>query len=51
MTHHDAVNVIVHGRDTHFDPLLVDTFTLVADEFEVIAKTTVQKNYSFMPKQ
>jgi len=32
--HEDAVKIIYSGKDTHFDPVLVDLFLEVADEFQ-----------------
>jgi len=37
MTHEDALAIIVKGRDTHFDPDMVDAFVEVAPIFESIA--------------
>jgi putative two-component system response regulator len=34
--HSEAVGIIVNGRGTHFDPVLVDLFIKVADEFESV---------------
>ena len=36
-THQEAVEIVVAGRGTHFDPALVDIFMLVADEFCAIS--------------
>ena len=33
-THENAVKIIVDGRGTHFDPVLVDIFLKVSDEFK-----------------
>jgi putative two-component system response regulator len=33
LSHDEAVKVIIDGQGTHFDPLLVDVFAQVADEF------------------
>ncbi|GHU04512.1 two-component system response regulator [Betaproteobacteria bacterium] len=38
--HEDAVRIIIEGKGTHFDPVLVDVFELVADQFK--KTTTVQ---------
>ncbi|MCL2260487.1 MAG: response regulator [Fibromonadales bacterium] len=35
-THEEAVDIIVGGKGTHFDPVLADLFLKVADEFKVI---------------
>jgi putative two-component system response regulator len=34
LTHEEAVRIIIEGRGTHFDPVLVDVFEQVADQFE-----------------
>jgi len=36
-THREAVTVILAGRETQFDPLLVDLFLAIADEFDAIS--------------
>jgi putative two-component system response regulator len=33
-SHEDAVRIIIEGRGTHFDPVLVDVFEQVADQFK-----------------
>jgi putative two-component system response regulator len=33
-SHEEAVRVILQGRGTHFDPILVDVFAQVADDFK-----------------
>ncbi|MDR3256036.1 MAG: response regulator [Synergistaceae bacterium] len=33
-SHEDAVEIILNGRGTHFDPVLVDVFEQVSDEFK-----------------
>ena len=40
-SHEDSVRIIIEGRGSHFDPVLVDVFTDVADQFREIA-TRVQ---------
>jgi len=42
-THEEAVNIIVEGRGSHFDPDLVDLFFKVSDEFNNITKSLKQK--------
>ncbi|MCL2182204.1 MAG: response regulator [Chitinispirillia bacterium] len=37
-THADAVKIIMEGKGTHFDPVLVDLFLGVADEFDKTAE-------------
>lgn len=36
--HEKAVEIIVEGRGSHFEPLMVDCFVEIADEFNQIAK-------------
>jgi putative two-component system response regulator len=36
-THEEAVNIILEGKGTHFDPVLTDLFLSVADEFDKTA--------------
>ena len=38
ITHEAAVQTIVEGRNTHFDPDVVDAFTRMADVFHQIAQ-------------
>jgi adenylate cyclase len=33
-----AENIIIEGRGTHFDPLLVDSFVILKEEFKIIAE-------------
>ncbi len=37
MPHDKAVAIIREGRDRHFDPVMVDAFLQIADEFHAIA--------------
>jgi len=37
MSHEKAVQIIVEGRGTHFDPVMVDAFLEIADEFQAFA--------------
>jgi putative two-component system response regulator len=37
-THEEAAKIIAQGKETHFDPTLVDLFITVADQFRNIAK-------------
>jgi putative two-component system response regulator len=34
VSHDEAVNIIMEGKGTHFDPILVDIFAQVADQFD-----------------
>jgi putative two-component system response regulator len=36
--HEKAVAIISEGRDKHFDPIMVDAFLLIQDEFHAIAE-------------
>ncbi|MDR1893532.1 MAG: response regulator [Spirochaetales bacterium] len=36
----DAKKIIIAGRATHFDPVLVEVFEALSDQFEYIARTT-----------
>jgi putative two-component system response regulator len=38
LAHEEAVDIIMNGKGTHFDPVLVDIFIKVADEFSRIAE-------------
>jgi putative two-component system response regulator len=38
-TNEEAVRIISEGKGTHFEPVLVDLFLKVADEFNNIAKS------------
>lgn len=38
-THQDAVQIILSGKGTHFDPFIVDAFTEISDELYDIALT------------
>jgi len=41
MTHDAAVEFIVHGRGTHFDPAVIDAFVKVAPVFESISAAMI----------
>ena len=38
LSHQEAVRIILEGRGSHFDPVLVDVFEQVADQFALSAK-------------
>lgn len=38
MSHEEAAKIIISGRGTQFDPLVVDTFDSIQDEFQKIAE-------------
>ncbi|MFP3155547.1 response regulator [Lachnospiraceae bacterium ZAX-1] len=35
-THEEATQIIIEGKGTHFDPILIDVFVQVADQFQCI---------------
>ncbi|MBF0473662.1 MAG: HD domain-containing protein, partial [Nitrospirae bacterium] len=37
MPHKKAVDIIVEGRGSHFDPYMIDTFLEIEDDFRTIA--------------
>jgi HD-GYP domain-containing protein (c-di-GMP phosphodiesterase class II) len=37
LTHENAVEIIIKDRGTHFDPVLIDVFISVSDEFKICA--------------
>lgn len=37
-SHSDAVNIIVSGKGTQFDPTIIDAFAEITDEFDAIAQ-------------
>jgi putative two-component system response regulator len=39
MSTEDAKRIMLEGKDSHFDPVLVDLFDSLSDEFARIAKT------------
>jgi putative two-component system response regulator len=41
LSHEEAVKVIISGKGTHFDPVLVDVFAEVASEFRLISSPVV----------
>jgi putative two-component system response regulator len=43
-THEKAVDIILQGKGTHFEPILVDLFLKVSDEFNSIAKSFKQED-------
>jgi putative two-component system response regulator len=45
MSHEQAVRVILEGRDRHFDPVMVDAFAEIADEFKAIADRFVDTEH------
>jgi len=42
--HDKAVEIIVQGRDKHFDPVMVDAFLEIADEFKAIAERFIDSH-------
>ncbi|TWX63425.1 two-component system response regulator [Colwellia demingiae] len=43
-SHEKAVNIITEGKGSHFEPLLVECFLAVADEFTQVAKNFADKD-------
>ena len=41
--HSKAVSIITEGKGSHFEPLLVDCFLAVVDEFDQVAKDFADK--------
>jgi putative two-component system response regulator len=41
MNHHEAFNLIVDGKGSHFDPRIIDAFIAIQDEIEASAKRSV----------
>jgi putative two-component system response regulator len=50
MTHAQAVEVIVQGRASHFDPDVVDAFLALQDEFEAIATRFADSDCDMLQK-
>ncbi|WP_010254286.1 HD domain-containing phosphohydrolase [Treponema primitia] len=46
LTHEEAVNIIMNGRGTHFDPVLTDLFAGIADEFSEINQSWKKEGLS-----
>jgi len=44
-THEEAVRIIIEGKGRHFDPVLVDLFAEVSDEFQKISWTASTRNH------
>lgn len=42
-THQNAVDIIVEGKGSHFDPMMVDSFLKIADKFYQVAETYKDK--------
>ncbi len=45
-SYEDAEEIIVQGRGTHFDPVLVDAFVEIKDEFRAIAESVNRQSTS-----
>jgi putative two-component system response regulator len=41
MSHEEAVELIVRGKGTHFDPAVVDAFLSVSASFEAVSGETL----------
>lgn len=50
MPHEQAVEIIVEGRDKHFDPDMVDAFLELQWEFKAIADTYIDKDQDLQKK-
>jgi putative two-component system response regulator len=37
MSHEQAIAIILEGRRKHFDPDVVDAFSLITDQFKAVA--------------
>jgi putative two-component system response regulator len=42
LPHDDTVALIVKGRETHFDPDVVDAFLRVSKDFESVSNTALE---------
>jgi len=42
-THEETVQVIANGRETHFDPAVVDAFMEVSDAFEAVSSASLDE--------
>ena len=42
-SHEKAVSIIMEGKGSHFEPLLVDCFLVIADDFKQVAKDFADK--------
>lgn len=51
ISHEEACKIIIEGRGTHFDPVMVDVFLSVKDEFENIVKHYEKKDINTMQEQ
>jgi putative nucleotidyltransferase with HDIG domain len=41
MDPHEAYNLITSGKDTHFDPMIIDAFTAIRKEIEAAARRSI----------
>jgi len=51
MSHREALGIIVEGRGTHFDPVVVDAFIRIQDEFQDIARRFADDDETLQRKQ
>lgn len=50
MPHEEAVQIIIEGRGTHFDPDIVDAFLMLQDDFKRIAEKYVDSDEDLAKK-
>ncbi len=50
MAHEKAVEIILEGKGSHFDPDVVDAFMEIADEFASIARRYEDEHHEFAPE-
>jgi putative two-component system response regulator len=51
MPHEKAVLIMIEGRDSHFDPDMLDAFLSIQEEFETIAKRFSDTDADMQAKQ
>jgi putative two-component system response regulator len=50
MPHDKAVDIIVEGRNSHFDPDVVDAYLVIQDQFKAIAARFVDSDIDLKKK-
>ena len=50
MTHDKAVQIIIEGRGSHFDPDITDAFVAIAEEFAAIARRFADSDLDLLAK-
>jgi putative two-component system response regulator len=48
MSAQDAYKVIIAGKNTHFDPVIIDAFMVVFKEIEAVAKRDTSKSWNIV---